>query len=367
MLQNQHVQVLLSLLIATNQVICLTDKLERFNYQKLARPDLVTQAHSSWQAQALESAGPHDKTDQPANHVHAPRASLIKPANNQIQASGFHPPTPSIVGSGTLHQANSNGAITRNRDLPVSSFSRPRNEQGPPHPNQQLSVWFGAGVNNVTPALVSSASASNEATQAGPPSNLELALRQVSGDESVFQPSPTIVAAGHNFDWFTQTPSAPQAQRSAQPDHHHHQHSAAASFSTGESRHDTGELATATASMAPPPTPPMTNEMLAKNATKHVEAALDDQQQQASTASLHDYYRDQQRSQPREPQANVSSSIEFNNQVIYEGPVTPPPSRDDYYFSSSERLPGGVGSNSISRNNNNYYNEQQNANSNAWW
>lgn len=37
--------------------------------------------------------------------------------------------------------------------------------------------------------------------------------------------------------------------------------------------------------------------------------------------------------------SNQNSTVDINNQVIYEGPATAPPAGDNYYFSSSERLP----------------------------
>lgn len=407
MLRKQHVHVLLSLLVVANQAVSSSEKFERFNYQRLvAKPELVSQANS-WQAQPQQSPPPpagratsfggfNDKIDhQVASHIHAPRVSLIKPANNQIQANSFH--QPSLVDGGGPHQVSgSNGvpAVTVSATRGFREYSESanepndaRNHQRHHHHQQQLPARGSGGsggspVNHHTappslnrhPIEQDSAVINNEASLNGPPSNLELALRQVSGDESVFQPSPTIVAVGHssNFDWFTQAPIVRQ-----QPNQIHQTGGPASARQMAhlneseQARNEHNEIKTS-ASLAPATT--TAQELANNNATNHLEPMILDHQQ--SSTSPHDYYHEQQREQQarEQPQpagfltGNSSSSpIEFNNQVIYEGPVTPPASKDDYYFSTSERLPisSSGNNNNINRNNNNYYNEH--ANTNAWW
>jgi hypothetical protein len=388
---DQSIQILLALFVATGQVICLTDKPERLDYHQLDRPDLISQVHSRHAHSPIGANGwvHTDRIDnQVANNIHIPRVTLIKPANNHNnnndQVNAFtRQPSPAdgqaSSSSGTVHGG---GRVMPADDVRHHTHHRLQQHHQPSARSGSGSMGPLSSHHNIqtNDRPFTTSASNNYAALAAQPSSLELALRQVSGDESIFQSSPTIVAVGHNsnFDWFTQAPSAKQLYQV----HHQQASSIPDTNSTSQSRNGLAEspmarpaspssLAPSSAPTTTPITTTTTKDALDKNATISLEPLVLDHHQ--SAASINDYYNnDQQRMQPREQQTsthtNSSSPIEFNNQVIYEGPVTP--HSGDYHFAvptASERLPSSGGSsNSISlNNNNNHFNEQPNTN--AWW
>lgn len=193
----------------------------------------------------------------------------------------------------------------------------------------------------------------NQAEQASSPSsgflsggNLELALRQSAGDESVFQPSPAIGAPGHELDWFTQHPPSSPANGGLQVS------SASQRLSVLEVMEPNNHQEAAA------PAQPATTSSSGPVNTASTWTAVSSQQTTEQSNNIigqdepdgrykHDYHH--LGGHQKEYQTNMNSQ-ELNNQVVYEGPATASPTIGDYFFSSSEKLPN--------------LNERP---SNAWW
>lgn len=165
--------------------------------------------------------------------------------------------------------------------------------------------------------------------------NIELALRQTSTDENVFQPSPIFSLSSdsnNNFNWLTSAQNTPKTvaqkvNRLSQPQ-------------------------------------PITSERISEQTNPLLVMQHEEQHQthsptteQSNNIALNENHS-QQDNQLTSPQVvtfssssnlgsgvliNVNSSSngsaeELNNQVFYEGPATAPPA-NEYYFSSAEKLP----------------------------
>lgn len=147
--------------------------------------------------------------------------------------------------------------------------------------------------------------------------NLEFALRQASGDESVFQPASTIGAPSHDPDWYHGHESGGTVgSANANNDHPFGRQLNA---STDVSRTTTTTTTTTTSTT---PLTPIIVEANENHADLHSEPPR--------SISINQHQK--------EYQTNSNQAIEINNQVFYDGPVTAPPV-GDYYFSSSENLP----------------------------
>ena len=145
-------------------------------------------------------------------------------------------------------------------------------------------------------------------------SNLELALRQASGDESVFQPSPIISSPAHHSDWSLQTSPAEGA------------------------RLGSVEQPSTVAPLSPPSTSPSTTEQSNSIVVSHEADSIRSEWSQRPAPQLSHQKEYQTNQMMSGATGNGSLQDNFSNQVIYEGPATAPPV-GDFYFSSSERLP----------------------------
>lgn len=346
MFRYRYISSLILLLIVAHHV-CGAQKPERFDQQSSSMRETRL-----WDPRPQSGSVREISDDRiehsAASHNQGLRSSLIKPANNQIHAGNFQQ-SPSIVGQAP-RQTDSKVAAATNEVKDSVEF---RNH----HRHREEQLLESQVLNHATPNRDGPSGQKKEAASSGGVSNLELALRQVSGDESLFHPSSAIPTVGHHkqFDWFAQPTQTGQLEQ-AQP-------------STGRrvsllDQSDVGnrsrnEIAAEISTRAPATL--ATVMVLVSNEThQHPDSAPPDHHQpEESLPSLNGHFNDQRQKRLQTlslPQTTASSSIEFNNQVIYEGPVTPPIPTDNYYFSSSEKLPS---------NNNDYYNEH--ANSNAWW
>lgn len=171
-------------------------------------------------------------------------------------------------------------------------------------------------------------------------SSLELALRQATGDESVFQPSPAFSAPGHSGleEWL------------------------ASSTKINDERRNSINRGTSSALSGVVTTTPATTEQ--SNIVLNHDGGLDD----ATSTTVVNSQQSMTREYPTNAfgmfnsavtnNSNTASgnNLDYSNQVIYEGPATVPPISDSYYFSTAEK----------DRASNNY-NSNERTSSNAWW
>lgn len=168
--------------------------------------------------------------------------------------------------------------------------------------------------------------------------NLELALRQANGDESVFQPSATIGLPNHDsYDWGGAGQSSTLNQNLR---------------SNSRTNHDDNANPTENHANMPTLAPLANRSLTATPGTTALE--LSNQMPIVLNYSQSTSFNQ------KEDQTNANTSLEFNNQIIHEGPATPPSaiSMDDFYFSSSEK---NANNKDIAKD----YNEPPH--SNAWW
>lgn len=185
--------------------------------------------------------------------------------------------------------------------------------------------------------------------------NLELAMRQVSGDETLFQPSPILDVPGHSFDWSTSNGGS-QVDRvnnlGRQPPTGYHEFETSPSSASSQPPPTLHSMAPQLIASTTPATSTTaavaTTTTTAATTTEHSNNILQLDSTLANTIAVNNHFTHQKEYPTTNMMANGSvSSLATdlnNNQVTYEGQATaPPPTPSDYYFSSSEKLPNNEG------------------------
>lgn len=282
-------------------------------------------------------------------------AQVVRPPNNQAPGGLMGPQSSSWPDTIKLSE-NSNQLI----------------EHAHSQHQQKLSKRISGGAeesqaNNRAPINLNHQDASLSAS-------LELALRQASGDESVFQPSPAMGATGHDsFDWNAKLaqPDGKQLPPVAVASSNNHRANSAALGNLGESLesnlvpnasvHEQQLQQQATAAAATV-SPALTTSSIVASTTPATTTELNNHvsSNQVEPVVLNHYQSIMSHHQ-RDFVGPANTSLEFNNQVIHEGPATPPSaaSADDYYFPSSERTANKELGNGVQN--------AEASHSNAWW
>lgn len=247
------------------------------------------------------------------------RGALILPANNQIQASNFN----SNLNNSPIsrYQVNNNAQFTSPTiTTTTTTATQPLNVK--PSRLQRIS--------NISSNTDHQVSATNSrSSYASQPGTIELALRQTSSDENVFQPLPS-----HDFNWLAHSTS-PAYQQAPNPDPQ----------LTSEGPEQGVEQS---------PQHPHQSSSTTEESNNIAQVDSNSVQQQEFQHQQHQYGQQQRKFSHHQSEypstlAENITGIELNNNFNYENTSPTPILTSDYYFSSAERLP---------------HNERA---SNAWW
>lgn len=240
---------------------------------------------------------------------HSRGASLIMPANNQIQAMSFHAPNhpANYHPTALVTDAQSDLLSSSSGKMTITRLQKIDSNQTTEAPSNSLRNYLQGSI--------------------------ELALRQASGDDNVFQPSSAIpIDTPHqNFEsWSSSHLSKNNNNNPLINDqlhsggYEHNQHHRNTSVMEQSNNIAQNEL--------PSSTP--------------VSKQIDNQHEfRMSSVQQNEYPSNESPISSIQPSIvanNINSTnptiVELNNHVLYEGLATAPPA-GDYYFSSSEKLP----------------------------
>lgn len=250
------------------------------------------------------------------------RLTQQRRAGSQHQLSYSARPTQFMPASQVSQSAHDRGALIMPANSPIqtnsfySSSQQLKQAHYEPMNSALLTAEFGVTGKTVTSAPRAFNSSQRHETGGGvrgfsASSPLELALRQASTDESVFQTSPIIGPPEPNLEWLSQ----------ASLSYHNSQQQQQQTATIGSTTEQNNNIAQNEPAPAPAPkTPPI-----------HY-TSLDSQE-----SSL-PFSQNERASLSNRASINLTQPSERNNQVVYEGPATAPPA-GDYYFSSAEKLP----------------------------
>lgn len=286
----------LSLLLVGALVFCLENQAPEVRIRKQTQED--RQAHNynynnnnfnlNHQARPIQFQWMSNQSPPPPL-THSRGASLILPANNEQQ----------IQASNSIQMMSNNNPsrqeFAHHNLLPTEPPAMgAKRGPGSVVSSEQINSWQG---------------------------NIELALRQASGDESVFQPQPTIgLHDASSSDW-------PPTQ-----DGHKQQQQQVENINPKQGAPTTTTTTTTTTAAT------TTEQQMSNNIQgEPVVSQTSDYYQQ----ELQKLSSDQQQQEVTPPIVQLNTTMDqSSNQVFYEGLATPAsPAPGDYYFSSSERLP----------------------------
>lgn len=254
------------------------------------------------------------------------RGALILPANNQIQANNFninslnHPVSRYQVQSSAQFASILPSTTTATTTTTAAQTTIAKSSRLPTVSNFSLSVDQQPLTNTRGNFL-----------QAG---TIELALRQTSSDENVFQPSPT-----HDFNWLAHSTSPTQQQQTPNDPQ----------VVNGEPEHGAGLLQVPYQSSILSTTTEQSNNIVQSEPIVSVVHQQENQlNQQHQLQYGQQKFSDHQSEYPSTLAGNITGA-DLKNHFNYENSSPITISSSDYYFSSAERLPN---------------NEKA---SNAWW
>ena len=271
------------------------------------------------------------------------------PANNPSQVgNGFNLPVPL---SNQRSQAPADVHLA-----PVANDDRLRASRDQSHQSQSSPV---VELDSI-PARGAGQSVESNSMGSFLQGNIEMALRQASGDENVFQLSPTIGVSEPSLNWPAgQTHLATTHQSFVKPNGDHHQQiepmkitPSDTSVTTTEQSNNIAQNEQSSSSSSSSLVPQVAGTNLLERSQK--EQNLDKTDKSSLVGKSN---KDEQQTFNR---SSVISSPawdgqQVSNQIFYEGPATAPPTSpaDNYYFSSSSssgRQP-----------------EESERGSNSWW
>lgn len=253
-------------------------------------------------------------SNQRSTHISPPqpsvssRGALILPANNQILANNFNSNLLNHPTSRYQQLATTITTTTTTQPTIVKSSRLQR-------------------VSNVSSNIGQPAAAVNTGNNYLQAGTIELALRQTSSDENVFQPSPT-----HDFNWLAHSTSQTQQQ-------HQQNQQILNDPQVGSEGYDHGAHLSQSPyqSSITSTTTDQSNNLVQNDPIVSVgqqqEVQLEHQLQYGQHRFNH-----QQSEYPSSMAGNLTG-IELNNHFNYKNSSPATVSSGDYYFSSAERLP----------------------------
>lgn len=249
------------------------------------------------------------------------RGGLIMPANNQIQAGNFHLAAEPASVRSQYNQMNQHQHQHQHQLLSASLSANDyltNDNQILTHPDKEFSQKSLSGGSNNSTQMDHSHSNNNNLMGASLQSDLELALRQANGDESVFQPSSAMPVLGHtgynqwSYTHLSNHQSTSRAANTSRPDQQQQDSKTKSDAVTQSTTESTLGAQT----------------LLNESANKQ-----QDPDREPATASSH-------------LQSELNSI-----QSLHETPALAGSNGPDYYFSSAERAPSS----------------NERASSNVWW
>lgn len=242
----------------------------------------------------------------------SPRGALILPANNQIQTGSFNSnPINNPIPRYQVHNAAQfTSPIVSTTTSTTSVPTQPLNAKS--SRLQRISNTS----SNVDHQVLAANSKSSYVSQ---PGTIELALRQTSSDENVFQPLPS-----HDFNWLAHSTS-PAYQQAPDTD-----------------LQVTSEGSEQGVEQSPRHPYQSTSTTEQSNNIAQLDSIGGQQQEfQHQHQHQHHHQRQHQYGQSEYPStiAGNITGIELNNHFNYENTSPMPILTSDYYFSSAERLP----------------------------